>query len=184
MPKLESKIESILFFKNEPVSVKELAKLLDADLAEVKGSLENLQNFYKDRGIVVVTDGEYFNFGTHPDTSEFIEKLQKEELSAELGRAGLETLTVILYKGPISRREIDHIRGVNSSFIIRTLLIRGLIERAEGVSGDRSYSYKATLKLLQHLGITRHEDLPEYGTALKKIEQFMKEIPAETEHNG
>jgi chromosome segregation and condensation protein ScpB len=59
-----------------------------------------------------------------------------------------------------------------------------LIERAEGVSGDRSYSYKATLKLLQHLGITRHEDLPEYGTALKKIEQFMKEIPAETEHNG
>ncbi|MDP3763416.1 MAG: SMC-Scp complex subunit ScpB [bacterium] len=177
MPNLESKIESVLFFKNEPVLVAELGKLLGEKPDNIKKALANLQDFYKNRGIVIVFDGEQANFGTHPNISKLIEDLQKEELSRELGRAGLETLAIILYKGPISRREIDHIRGVNSSFILRTLLIRGLIERTE--STERSYSYKATLKLLEHLGITRHEDLPEYETAFKKIEEFVATSPTE-----
>ena len=181
---LENKIESIIFFKNEPVSFQELSKFLNVDLEMIKKSVDNLQDFYKNRGIVLVSNGEFISFGTHPSTNEFIEKMQKEELSNELSRAGLETLSIILYKGPISRREIDHIRGVNSSFILRALLIRGLIDRTEGVLGDRSYSYKATLKLLEYLGITREEDLPEYKTAFKKIEEFIKTTPAETEQNG
>ena len=177
--KLEHNIESILFFKNEPVSIKELAKMLEADKGEIEKAIESLQDFYKDRGMVVISLGGEVSFGTHPDTSKIVEDLQKEELSRELGRAGLETLSIILYKGPISRREIDHIRGVNSGFILRTLLIRGLIERAEGAEGERSYSYKATLKLFQYLGITKQEDLPEYQTAFKKIEEFVKTAPAE-----
>lgn len=171
---LESQIEAILFFKNEPVSISELAKLLNAGEKEIKDSVGILQDLNKNRGIVVVSDGESVSFGTHPALSAFIERLQKEEFSREIGRAGLETLAIILYKGPISRREIDNIRGVNSGFILRTLLIRGLIERAEGVSGERSYSYKATLKLLEYLGIARCEDLPEYQAAFKKIEEFIK----------
>lgn len=180
MPSLESKIESVLFFKNEPVLVAELGKWLGEKPAIVKTALGNLQDFYKSRGIVIVSDGELISFGTHPSTSGLIENLQKEELSRELGRAGLETLSIILYKGPISRREIDHIRGVNSSFILRTLLVRGLIERADpstSLGAGRSYSYKATLKLLEHLGITRREDLPQYQDAFKKIEEFEKTTP-------
>jgi segregation and condensation protein B len=103
-----------------------------------------------------------------------IEELQKEELSRDLGRAGLETLTIILYKGPISRREIDYIRGVNSGFILRNLLIRGLIERAESQTGERSFSYKPTLALLEYLGISKRDDLPEYEVAFKKLEEFSK----------
>ncbi len=182
MLNLESKIESVLFFKNEPVSVAELGKLLGEKPDAIRAALTNLQDFYKNRGIVIISDGEQVSFGTHPNISKLIEDLQKEELSRELGRAGLETLAIILYKGPISRREIDHIRGVNSSFILRTLLIRGLIERADpstSLGAGRSYSYKATLKLLEHLGITRHEDLPEYETAFKKIEEFIKTTPTE-----
>ncbi|MDO8569678.1 MAG: SMC-Scp complex subunit ScpB [bacterium] len=177
MLNLESKIESILFFKNEPVSIKELVKILNVDQNEVEKSVNNLRVFYKTRGIVVVSDGENISFGTHPDTSDLIANLEKEELSRELSRAGLETLALVLYKGLISRREIDHIRGVNSSFILRSLLIRGLIERTDpstSLGVGRSYSYKATLKLLQHLGITRREDLPEYQMAFKKIEEFEK----------
>jgi segregation and condensation protein B len=119
--------------------------------------------------------------------------LQREELSRELGRAGLETLAIILYRGPVSRREIDHIRGVNSSFILRSLLIRGLIERADPstsstsspqassgqVVAGRSYSYKATLKLLEYLGVTRLEDLPQYQNVFKKIEEFIATSPSE-----
>lgn len=181
MSNLESKIEAIIFFKNEPVTVKELSKLLGESGEAVKEALRNLQKFYKDRGIVLASDGEYTSFGTHPHLSEFIQKLQKEEFSRELGRAGLETLAIVLYKGPVSRREIDHIRGVNSSFILRNLLIRGLIERASDLSGERSYIYKATLKLLEYLGVTKLEDLPDYNNAFRKIEEFVKTSPVQDE---
>ena len=180
MLNLESKIESVLLFKNELVTILELGKWLGEKPEAVKQALTNLEDSYKDRGIVLVSDGESVMLGTHPSASELIENLQKEELSRELGRAGLETLSIILYKGPISRREIDHIRGVNSGFILRTLLVRGLIERAEGTSGERSYSYKTTLKLLEHLGVTRREELPEYKTAFKKIEEFEKSTPIDS----
>lgn len=182
MINLENKIEAVLFFKNEPVSIIELAKWLGEKPEVVKEALSNLQNFYKERGIVIVSDGDNINLGTAPKASELMESLQKEELSRELGRAGLETLAVILYKGPISRREIDHIRGVNSGFILRALLIRGLIERVDPstvLGAGRSYSYKATLKLLEHLGITRIEDLPEYQNAFKKIKEFIETSPTE-----
>ena len=180
---LESKIEAILFFKNEPISISELIKLVGEKPEEVRTALANLREYHKDRGVVMVSDGELVSFGTHPDASPLVENLQKEELSRELGRAGLETLAIILYKGPISRREIDYIRGVNSSFILRTLLIRGLVERSDPstssgqVSTDRSYSYKVTLKLLEYLGVTRLQDLPEYENALKKVEEFEKTSP-------
>ena len=174
MLNLESKIESTLFFKNEPVALAELSKLLNVPRENLQFTIYNLQKKYENSGIVIVTDGELVSFGTHPDNSQLIENIQKEELSREIGRAGLETLSIILYKGPVSRREIDYIRGVNSGFILRTLLIRGLIVRAESVSGERSYSYKATLELLKHLGITRREELPQFETAFKKIEEFVK----------
>ncbi len=169
---LENKIEAILLFKNEPVSFKELGKILSATTSEVKIATENLQNFYRDRGLVIINDGENISFGTSPDSAPLIEQIQKDEYSKDLGRAGLETLSIILYKGPISRREIDYIRGVNSGFILRNLLIRGLIERSESEVGERSYSYKATMELLRFLGVTKKEDLPEFATALQKIEEF------------
>ncbi len=178
---LESQIESILLFKNEPVSVKELCSALEKKADEVKVALKNLQEFYRERGIVIITNGDEYGFGTAPGNSALIEALQKEEFSRELGRAGLETLAIILYKGPISRREIDQIRGVNSGFILRSLLIRGLIERVDSATGERSFSYEPTLKLLEHLGVTKREDLPEYGEAFSKMAMFVKEADAENQ---
>jgi len=172
MLSLEAQIESILLFKNEPVSISELANWLEISKDDIKSSLVNLEDLYKDRGIVIISLGEKVSFGTHPEASNLIEGLQKEEFSKSLGKAGLETLAIILYKGPISRREVDHIRGVNSSFIVRNLLIRGLIERHEDGSA-RSHSYKPTLKLLEYLGVRKQEDLPEYNQAFQKIEEFM-----------
>jgi segregation and condensation protein B len=179
MMTLDAQLEAILFYKSEPVSAKELAALTGAKADEVKVALKRLEGEYRERGIVLVTDGERYAFGTHPGVSALIEKIQKEEFSSELGRAGLETLAIILYRGPVSRREIDQIRGVNSGFILRTLLIRGLIERTDpstssGHGADRSYVYKPTLALFEHLGIARKEDLPEYGEAWRAVEEFVK----------
>lgn len=184
---LTSQLESVLLFKNEPVSVRELASLLGAKASEVKAALTDLQESYQGRGIVLVSDGEQYSFGTSPENSALIEKIQKEEFSRDLGRAGLETLAVVLYRGtpenPVSRREIDRIRGVNSGFILRNLLIRGLIERTESVAGERSFSYKPTLALYEHLGISRREDLPEFKSAWQSVEEFVKaEEKEEDEH--
>ncbi len=174
MPKaLTQHLEAILLFKNEPVSYKELSKILEIDTTELRQVVKDLQTAYKDRGIVVVTTDDEVSLGTHPEASALIEKIQKEELSRELGRAGLETLAIVAYKGPISRREIDHIRGVNSGFIIRNLLVRGLIERSESETGERSFSYKPTLELWRYLGVTKREELPEFEKAFIKVEEFV-----------
>ncbi|MEK7194141.1 MAG: SMC-Scp complex subunit ScpB [Patescibacteria group bacterium] len=171
---LESKIEAILLFKNEPVSLATLSNLLGTPRKDLQLAIFNLQRQYENRGIVIVSDEENLCLGTNTELSKLIETIQKEELQRELGRAGLETLSIVLYKGPVSRREIDFIRGVNSGFILRNLLIRGLVERAESRVGERSFSYKPTLELLRHLGIQKREDLPEFGIALQKIESFIQ----------
>lgn len=172
--KLGSKIEAILFFRNEPVSYKELGKILEKNVSEIKAALATLSEDCLERGIVIVDNGESVALGTHPETSSLIERMQKEELDRDLGRAGLETLSIVLYKGPVSRREIDYIRGVNSGFILRNLLIRGLIERTGSREGERSFSYKPTLELLRYLGVSKVEELPEYSTAFAKLEEFVQ----------
>jgi segregation and condensation protein B len=175
MMHLHGQLESALFYTSEPVSAKDLAALLGAKLGEIQAALKELQADYRERGIVLVSDGEMWSFGTNPLNSGLLEKMRKEEFASELGRAGLETLAIVLYRGPVSRREIDQIRGVNSGFILRTLLIRGLIERTESQAGERSFTYKPTLALFEHLGISRREDLPEYESAWKAVENFVKE---------
>ncbi len=179
MPKsLEAKIEAILFFKSEPVTVAELSKLLGESRENLQLAISNLQKGYEGRGMTLISNGEEYSLGTAPEYSELIEQVQKEEFSRELGRAGLETLAIVLYRGPVSRREIDLIRGVNSSFILRSLLVRGLVEREDS---GRGFTYKPTLKLLQHLGIKNLESLPEYGETIKNVKTFLASQPKDEE---
>ncbi len=180
---LEQQIESILFFKNEPISLKELSATLKVSQEDLQSAISNLQKEYRDRGIVIIANSDKYGLGTHPENSSLIEAIQKEELSRELGRAGFETLAIVTYKGPVSRREIDQIRGVNSGFVLRNLLIRGLVERIDPSNdpsllfkAGRSFTYQPTLKLFEYLAITKREELPEYNEAFKKMTQFVTEI--------
>lgn len=169
---ISSQLEAILFWKAEPISFKKLASLLNIDVEVVKTGLEELENILKGRGLTLVRTDEEVMLGTAKELSPLIEQLTKEELSRDLGKAGLETLSIILYQGPISRAGIDYIRGVNSQFIVRNLLIRGLVERVDNPKDARSYLYKTTLNLLSHLGISKIEELPEYEQVRKDIEIF------------
>lgn len=126
---LEQKIEAILFFKGEPVSFKKLEEILKISRAEINEALLNLDNNLKNRGLVLIRNGEEITLGTNPELSSLIENLQKEELNKDLSKASLETLSIILYKNGTSRANIDFIRGVNSSFTLRILSIRGLINK-------------------------------------------------------
>ena len=91
-----------------------------------------------------------------------MEALVRSELSEELSRSSRETVAVIAYKGPVSRPEIDYIRGVNSSYALRNLLLRGLILREESPDTTRGYRYSVSGDFLKYLGVSKIEDLPGY----------------------
>lgn len=172
MQTLERKIEALLFWKAEPVSIQRLSEWLKASSEEVVQAVGELEYTLKSRGIVLVRKEDEVMLGTAPEVSELIESLTKEELNRDLGKAGLETLSIILYYGPITRAEIDYIRGVNSTFVLRTLLIRGLVERVQNKADLRTFLYKPTFELLSHLGITDIAKLPDYETARSELEAF------------
>lgn len=172
MLSLDAQIESLLFWEAEPLSIAKLCKLLKKGEPEVRQALLSLEARLTGRGVVVVRKDDEVALKTAPEMSALIETLAKEELAKDLGKAGLETLSIILYHSPVTRRDIDYIRGVNSTFILRNLMIRGLVERVPNPKDQRSLLYKPTFELLAFMGLSKIEDLPEYGAVRKEIETF------------
>jgi segregation and condensation protein B len=152
------------------MSRKRLSEFLGVGQIEVNESLEKLKENLKDRGIVLQEKENEITLGTRPELSDIIEKLQKEELNKELSKASLETLSIILYKNGVGRSLIDYIRGVNSSFTLRALSIRGLIEKRIDPEDSRRYIYKPTFELLSFMGVKSVEELPDYQLVNSSIE--------------
>lgn len=171
---IAAKIEAVLFYRAEPVTKTELAKILEVEVEAITEATNLLKESLTNRGLCLLELGEELELGTAPIASELIEKIAKEELSKELGKSALETLTLIVYQGPISRPEIDQVRGVNSSFILRNLMVRGLVERITDEKDSRRFLYKPTLELLRHLGLERIEELPEYDIVRQEINDFLE----------
>lgn len=178
---LEKQIEAVLFWKGEPVSMKKLSQILEKPEEEISVALKNLETNLSNRGIVLVIKENEVTLGTSKDSSELIEKLTKDELVRDLGKAGLETLSIVIYQGPISRAEIDYIRGVQSNFILRNLMIRGLVEKISNPKDQRSFLYKSTFELLSFMGITKIEDMPNYNEARAEIENYKNAVPQQEE---
>jgi segregation and condensation protein B len=182
----EQKIEAILFFKGESMSRKKLSDFLGVGSIEINESIEKLKENLKSRGIVLQEKENEITLGTAPELSELIQKLQKEELNKELSKASLETLSIILYKNGVGRALIDYIRGVNSSFTLRALSIRGLIEKSVDPEDSRRFIYKPTFELLSFMGVKSVEELPDYDLVKNSIEstaQALKEEEIKDEAN-
>lgn len=165
---LKSILESILFIHGEPLALEKLAKAAGVKKEEAAVAVEELKNDLKDRGIVVLEKDGAYQLGSNPENSKYIEAMVKREFTEELTKAAVEVLAIVAYKGPLTRSEIEYIRGVNSSFMLRNLLMRGLVERIENPKDARSYLYRISFDALKHLGLTKPEDLPQY-------EEFKKE---------
>lgn len=176
---LESKIEAILFFKGEPVSLKRLGEILKVSKEEIMEAVSKLKDNLLNRGIVLLEKEDEISLGTAPELSDLIENLQKEELNKELSKASLETLSIILYKNGANRSEIDYIRGVNSSFTLRALSIRGLIEKISDPKDNRRYIYKPSFELLSFMGIKSVNELPDYGEVSNSINIVAKNLEEE-----
>jgi len=166
---LKSTIESILFSASRPVSLLELVKITNKAKQDVLDAIDTLSDEKKDSGIVVLEQNKRYLLATHPDASETVAKFLNSELRESLTEAALETLAIITYKQPASRAEIESIRGVNSQYTLRLLMIRGLIEKTKSRQDQRVQLYKTTHEFLQHLGIQSTKDLPEFSELTKKV---------------
>lgn len=168
-------IEALLFAAGEQLSIEKLAALTQADKHDVVHAIDSLQQTLRGRGISLLQKDEVVSLGTAPDLGPLVEKFIKEEFFGELSRASLETLTIIAYRNPIGRADIDYIRGVNSSFTIRNLLTRGLIERVSvpRATDGRGWNYRPTIAFMKFLGITAYENLPDYEATKKEFEQAL-----------
>lgn len=169
---LAQHIEALLFARGGATPKKDLAKRLGVSEMEIASAVLALQKSSGGRGIMLVDDGREVELRTAPEVSGKIEELRREELSREIGRAGLEVLSAIMYRGPLTRSEIDFIRGVNSSQTVRTLLMRGFVRKTENPRDERSFLYEPTTELLAHLGLAKVEDLPEYDATRAKLAEL------------
>lgn len=158
---VRSKLESILFAAGKPLSLKKLAELTGVTVGDVEGVLAELQRLYREgsHGLEIILHQGEAVLATHPDHSELVREFLKKEEYGELTRPQLEALSVLAYRGPLVRSELEQVRGVNCSLILRNLMIRGLVE--ESGTGEPT-RYQVTVEFLQHLGLTSLHELPHF----------------------
>ena len=162
--KLIPSIEAIVFMHGVPVKETRLAEILDETLENIQKAIEDLKTEYKNRnsGLSVLHADKEIQIVTNKEQSEIIESFRKKELEGELSKSALEVLAIIAYRGPITKPDIETIRGVNCSFSLRNLLLRGLIFKKPHPTDFRTQIYAITPDFYRFLGISDKEELPDY----------------------
>jgi len=160
---LPALLESLLFVAAEPPTVTRLAQILDVSQEAVEIALADLSVAYRtgQRGIRLQRKGERVQLTTAPEAAPYIERFLGLDLSARLSPAALEALSVIAYKQPLTRADLEAVRGVNCDGVLRTLLARELIEPVGRLEQPgRPFQYGTTSRFLQYLGLESLADLP------------------------
>ena len=158
---LPAQVECLLFVASGPVPVSQLALALEVKPGDVEAALAELDQAYAHRGLKVQRSREGVQLTTAPSVAEKVERFLGLENTTHLSRAALECLAIVAYRQPVTRPELDGIRGVNSDSVIKNLLSKGLIEesgRAEGPG--RPILYTSTPAFLQHFGLSSLAELP------------------------
>ncbi|EFO80616.1 segregation and condensation protein B [Oscillochloris trichoides DG-6] len=154
-------IESLLFVAGEPISVGQMGRALELSAAEIGAALADLEAQCQQRGIRVQRHGDLVQLVSAPESARFIARFLGVQASGRLSAAALEVLAIIAYRQPLTRAQIDSIRGVDSSGTLRALLARDLISEAGRVeTAGRPILYVTTPLFLQQFGLTSLADLP------------------------
>ena len=164
MTELAKIIEAILFVSGEPVQLGAIARALEVTELEVSAAADELASDYdyNRRGICLKRFGSHIQLSTRPDYAPQIEKLLQPIQKQSLSQAALETLAVVAYKQPVTRLDIEAVRGVKCDYSVQSLMNKGLIEevgRKETLG--RPILYGTTDAFLSHFGLTSLEDLPQ-----------------------
>ena len=166
-----AQLQAVLFTAGAPVSKKHLVKVIGCKPEELEKLAAELREEYAESGVVLVDDGSHIALVTNPALEEFIGQMHQKDRETPLSRPAQETLSIIAYAGPISKIDLDFLRGVNTQYTVRRLSIRGLI-REEKKGHSRLLT--VTVDFLAHLGIQRIEELPEYETTRQSIWESIK----------
>jgi len=169
---LASLIEGVLFYTGTPQKKSKLIDMFAVSAEDLTSAISQLKTRLESGGIRLMETELELQLVTAAEMSDVISELRKGELSQDIGKAGAETLAIVLYREPISRGEIDRIRGVNSAFILRNLMTRGLVERT---AIKNSHEFRTTPALLQHLGVTHKHELPHFGEFMGAIDAFREQ---------
>jgi segregation and condensation protein B len=161
-PKVIALLESLLFVADEPVPVRRLVEALEAPSDEVEAALATLRETCQQRGVRLQRAGDRVQLVSAPEAAVYIERFLGLELHSTLSQAALEALAIVAYQQPVTRAQVEAVRGVNSDGVLRTLVSKGLIEevgRMETVG--RPILYGTTFDFLQFFGLEGLEDLPD-----------------------
>ena len=164
---LQSKLEALLFISGEPIAKSRLIELLGIEKDELERVIAELGKRYADdtnSGLMLIEHHGRIEMATKRDLTTLVEAFTKSTLQDVLSKAALEVLSIVAYRAPIARSEIEAIRGVNCSYTLRALLIRRLIERNGNPEDSRGYVYRPSFQFLEHLGLARLEDLPDFDS--------------------
>jgi segregation and condensation protein B len=155
------RLEALLFVAAEPVLPTQLAAALETTTTEVEQGLKVLDELLKNRGVRLQRYGNRVQMTSAPEYAELIERFLGLEATTRLSRAALETLSIIAYQQPVTRPQVDDIRGVNSDSMMKSLLSKGLIQESGRTDGPgRPILYSTTPEFLQHFGLSSVRDLP------------------------
>jgi segregation and condensation protein B len=165
-------LEALLFIHGEPLAYKKIGSILNIEKEELDTLITELKKKLEsdERGLQVVSDREKIQLATKPEFNNILEAFVKEEISEDLSPASLEALSIIAYLGPISRARLEYLRGVNSIVILRSLMIRGLVERFPDPERSSGFLYRGTFDLMKHLGIKEGKELPDH----EKFQELLK----------
>ncbi len=159
---LDQILEAILFASGRPLGLRKLSEITEASTEEVESALEELsQRLEASSGIMLQEYGHNFELVTKPNAAEAVKKVVKDDEQGELTRASLEALTILAYRGPMTRPELEQVRGIQSTMILRNLMIRGLVEQKDDERLGQP-TYAVTFDFLKHLGLSSVKDLPDY----------------------
>lgn len=161
MTDLSKNLLAVLFAGARPFSIRRLGELCGASTKEVEAALTALEAALAELSVMLQMSGNEVQLVTRPDYADVVKQVVRDELSGELSRPSLETLTILAYRGPLTRPELEQIRGVHSSVILRNLMLRGLVEEKEDARLGQP-TYAVTFAFIQHLGLKSLEELPEY----------------------
>lgn len=176
---IKSIIEAILFAANEPISIKQFTQVFEnVSTHDIRQQLAALENDYQaeDRSFQLIEIANGFQVCSRPEYRDWIEKFYTRQVRVRLSPPALETLAIVAYKQPVTRTEVEEIRGVNSDSVVNSLIQKGLIRISGRKPGQgRSLLFSTTDKFLEQFGLKNLSELP----SMEEIEEILYEVQNE-----
>ena len=168
---------SVLLFLNENgIKREEIKSKLKIKDNELDKAISEIKSNLKKIGLDIIDNGSCLLISTSKEVSDFVKKYKDQMYTSNFTKGARETLSIVMYLGPISKIDVDYIRGVNSQSLLNQLLLRGLIEKEIDNKDRRVTIYRLTTDFLSYLGVSNIEELPNYEKLSKELKERLGEI--------